>query len=377
MDDMHNLSSDVKNLSMQSFSTTGLKSHNYMYSHLWVIKDFESKLDMLKGEYFESVGFSINTNQGQSDWSLWLYPNGCKDANAGYISIYLSKMPTENSGDLKTTASFSILDEDGFTASFSILDEDGFKVHSSPEFVCIYFSDSIEQWGFHQFVSHTTLKEKGLLTGAALTILVEIAFDGEIRIFGGSGTIKQSTEAVMELSSDLKSMFMSAKHTDCEVVCGAKSFPCHKIILSARSSVFDAIFTHDMEEKKLNKVEIKDLDVEVVHDMLQFMYCGEFKKLRTKAADLLPAAEKYDLKKLKQLCVASLCATISVDNVLDLLVLSEVYQCPTLRSSALEFTSHHTKEIIDQDDWREKLGNHLTLFADMFESLARKGSESS
>ena len=92
-------------------------------------------------------------------------------------------------------------------------------------------------------------------------------------------------------------------------------------ILTSRSRVFSAMFEHDMEESKRNRVDVTDVDSDVMADMLRFIYTGKVglcslqklpenpflnyrhsfqaPNLETMAADLLAAADKYALDRLK------------------------------------------------------------------------------
>lgn len=60
----------------------------------------------------------------------------------------------------------------------------------------------------------------------------------------------------------------------------------------ARSEVFNAMFEHEMEERKLNRVDIHDVDHEVLREMLRFIYTGKAPNLEKMADDLLAAADK-------------------------------------------------------------------------------------
>ena len=53
------------------------------------------------------------------------------------------------------------------------------------------------------------------------------------------------------------------------IKCENTSVACHKIILGARSPVFNAMFNHNMTENQSKEVEIPDLDLETVKDMLK------------------------------------------------------------------------------------------------------------
>ena len=143
-------------------------------------------------------------------------------------------------------------------------------------------------------------------------------------------------------------MLRQSKFSDCVVACEGREFRCHKNILASRSTVFDAMFTHDMEENRNSKVDIVDLDGDTVHDMIVYIYSGKVTDMEDKATGLLSAAEKYDLKELKTMCETALCDTITQDNVLDLLVLADLHGACTLRSLALKFIVDNGKEIVSQ-----------------------------
>ena len=59
------------------------------------------------------------------------------------------------------------------------------------------------------------------------------------------------------------------------------------------------MFEHDMEEAKHGRVEVKDVDSEVMDQMLRFIYTGKAPDLERMAAELLAAADKYALDRLK------------------------------------------------------------------------------
>lgn len=52
------------------------------------------------------------------------------------------------------------------------------------------------------------------------------------------------------------------------------------------------MFEHEMEERKHNRVDITDVDHEVLREMLRFIYTGKASNLEKMADDLLAAADK-------------------------------------------------------------------------------------
>ncbi|GFU84709.1 hypothetical protein TNCV_2126501 [Trichonephila clavipes] len=85
----------------------------------------------------------------------------------------------------------------------------------------------------------------------------------------------------------------------------SETFHEHKNILSARSTVFHAMFTTDMKEKIQGCVDILDLEDDMVRRMLLFLYTGTLKDLHWESAlKLYSAADKYQIVALKEYALA-------------------------------------------------------------------------
>lgn len=63
--------------------------------------------------------------------------------------------------------------------------------------------------------------------------------------------------------------------------------------------MFAAMFEHEMEERKRNRVDITDVDHEVLREMLRFIYTGRAPNLDKMADDLLAAADKVHIYFIK------------------------------------------------------------------------------
>lgn len=63
------------------------------------------------------------------------------------------------------------------------------------------------------------------------------------------------------------------------------------------------MFAHEMEERKHNRVEIQDVDHEVLREMLRFIYTGKATNLEKMADDLLAAADKVCVHACVYVCV--------------------------------------------------------------------------
>lgn len=109
------------------------------------------------------------------------------------------------------------------------------------------------------------------------------------------------------------------------------------VTLTARSPVFSAMFEHEMEERKQNRVDITDVDHEVLREMLRFIYTGKAANLEKMADDLLAAADKYALERLKVMCEEALCTSLAIENAADILILADLHSADQLKAQAIDF----------------------------------------
>ena len=116
--------------------------------------------------------------------------------------------------------------------------------------------------------------------------------EGHVTISGQSvmGSLKVPD---CDLSTDLNELLENGNFSDFTLIVGDQRFPVHKSMLAARSPVFAAMFGHhEMEESKQGEATIKDLEPEVLKEMLKYIYTGKVTQLESMADELLAAADK-------------------------------------------------------------------------------------
>jgi speckle-type POZ protein len=115
-------------------------------------------------------------------------------------------------------------------------------------------------------------------------------------------------------------MFEDESLADFELECNdGKTLKCHKFILAARSPVFRTMLSVDMKESREGFVIVPDLSSIVMKEVLRFMYCSTVENLDEVAKDLIFAAEKYELNKLKEICFDKINEGLSKANVIQTL----------------------------------------------------------
>ena len=122
-------------------------------------------------------------------------------------------------------------------------------------------------------------------------------------------------------------------------------------------------------------MEIKDLDADVVWEMLSFIYSGRCPRgLCELGGDLLIAADKYSLADLKLHCERALINDLSIDNACSLLILSDVHSAPRLRDKAVEFILANSRQVTKTHGWSLMLEQHRALVTEIVQNFQKAPS---
>ena len=97
------------------------------------------------------------------------------------------------------------------------------------------------------------------------------------------------------------------------------------------------MFESQMVEGLSNKVNIEDVEPEVMNEVLRFIYTGKTLLIDKMSDLLLAAADKYSLDRLKALCEEALCNNLDVDNAADTLILADLHSAAQLKNQTIEF----------------------------------------
>merc|ERR1719402_1631011 len=133
-----------------------------------------------------------------------------------------------------------------------------------------------KDWGFKKFIRRDFLLDEvnGLLPDDKLTLFCEVSVVADSVNISGQSNSVQFKVPDCRLSDDLGNLFENAQFADVQLSCGGREFQCHKAFLAARSQVFQAMFEHDMEEKKNSRVEVKNGTPDVTDEMRMFNNTG-------------------------------------------------------------------------------------------------------
>jgi len=327
---------------------------SFKSSITWTIENFRNRQEKFDEEIKSSIISVTDSDNRVTKWRVLVYPKGCKNNldNLEYkecVSMFIVS-----------------LNESPVTASWEgwILDENTNIKHNKG-------STGVQQWkgwgangtchsiGVPSFIEHSELTDS-LLPKGNLTLVLKIIVFGQGKTLFGSknpdNNILQHTHQRHEkLSHDLGQVLVGKEFSDIEIKCNETVFPCHQLILAARSPVFKAMIQAEMKEKQTKKIVIKDSNPRTVAEMLNFMYTGDIllDKLEEIVSDLLGVADKYELNDLKEMCEEKLCSSLSVENSIACLVLGDLHHASKLKKMALELVAKNTRKIVDTNVYKD------------------------
>ncbi|MEJ1277815.1 hypothetical protein NN561_008733 [Cricetulus griseus] len=258
------------------------------FSYSWTISNFRFLLQEI-GDAIKSPTFSSGLFSDNDKWCLKILTNGIEEESKDYLSVHLMMLSSPKS---PAWARFR----------FWIISVDGEKINGK---ICPrFFKFTAKQhWGFKKFIHRDLLLglESWLFPDNELTIFCEVDLVVQDSLINcGKSTVPGIQVPRYTLEDELGQLWENSLFTDCCLVVAGQEFQAHKAILAARSPVFRAMFEHDMQEKRKNRVEIQDLEPQVFKTMMDFIYTGKAPDLHSMADAVLAAADKYCLERLKE-----------------------------------------------------------------------------
>ncbi|GIY47722.1 hypothetical protein CEXT_727651 [Caerostris extrusa] len=167
-----------------------------------------------------------------------------------------------------------------------------------------------------------------------------------------SSGLREELHDYQNILGDLSTLYDLQILCDVHLKTRTESFPTHKAILCARSYVFRAMFTSDMREKNSDCIKVEDLDDDIVHRFLAFLYTDSVKDLQWETAiKLYYAGDKYEIELLKAECSSFLKDNTSSFNVMELLLLADRHQDLGLKTFAEEYILRMDDYIFGSDQW--------------------------
>ncbi|CAB3408170.1 unnamed protein product [Caenorhabditis bovis] len=324
--DIVNINPDVNPVANPSFS--GVSSQTEIkvekVQHTWTVKNFSHCYQ----EYLENFVY-LQRGEEQLTWSIKIYPKGNGENNKDFVFLCLNRV-VHNTGKASKI---------GFKSQFKLRTAENkdieMRIHPNPS-----HSDYVS------YIKRDVLFPQ-ILPRDMIIVNVEIDVAVETITTTNEPIVFDTPDSGQTLAQDYQRLFNEDVLTDFTIRVGGREIRAHKAILAARSPVFGAMLTHtDTNEAKTSVLEINDMEYDVAHEMIYYIYCGKCQKdISDIATDLLIAADKYRLEELKTHCEKFLVENLTIENACTLLILGDLYMASRLRQRAVQSTAGVTSSV--------------------------------
>ncbi|GBN77974.1 hypothetical protein AVEN_129812-1 [Araneus ventricosus] len=198
---------------------------------------------------------------------------------------------------------------------------------------------------------------KGILSSEAEKVEIPILSEQNV-CTSSESNFSNIYDKKVSLSNDLidnvKSLYDEKFLCDVKLKTNTSVFPAHKVILSASSSVFKAMFSSSVIGKDSDSINIEGLSDDTINQMLLYIYTTRVEDLTwASASRLYVGAHKYAIISLKSICSTYLKENLSVDNACHTLLL--VRSClpdDSLKSAAQDYILKYGQSITNTNGWK-------------------------
>ncbi|XP_046887324.1 kelch-like protein 41b [Hypomesus transpacificus] len=163
------------------------------------------------------------------------------------------------------------------------------------------------------------------------------------------------------LQDGLKELLNENKFVDCTLKVGDRSFPCHKLIMSACSPYFrEVFFTEDGKEVEDTKeVVLEDVNPSILDMVIQYLYSAEIDLTDDNVQDIFAVANRFQIPSVFTVCVNYLQKKLSLSNCLAIFRLGLVLNCPRLAVAARDYIADRFESLADNEEFLQLAAHEL------------------
>lgn len=173
---------------------------------------------------------------------------------------------------------------------------------------------------------------------------------------------------VESLLADMAGVMEDKASSDLTIRCQDKETRVHKLILSARSPVFRAMLGSDMVERLQGVIHIEDACMEVVQQMVRYLYTAKVDHDFTRTKELLVLANKYQVLELVNYCSSRIFESLSEDNALEIGMFGEMHNSEVLINRCAKYICYDMTDSLG-DDWMSRMKESPRLMLQIIKNL--------
>ncbi|XP_071127888.1 kelch-like protein 5 isoform X2 [Mytilus edulis] len=138
---------------------------------------------------------------------------------------------------------------------------------------------------------------------------------------------------------------------DVVIIAGNKRIPAHRLVLSAASDYFAAMFTNDVREAKMEEIVMKDVDPESLAAIVNYSYTGKIGLQEDTVESLLSTACLLQLSEVVEACCSFLMKQLHPSNCIGIRQFAEIQGCTDLYKVANNYVMENFVQVIQNQEY--------------------------
>ncbi|XP_066287650.1 kelch-like protein 12 [Branchiostoma lanceolatum] len=139
-----------------------------------------------------------------------------------------------------------------------------------------------------------------------------------------------------------------------------RRFPCHRLVLSAASPYFRAMFTSDMAESRQKTVVLQGLDAGMFGEILSYIYSGTLHVSLDKVQPLYQAADLLQLDYVRDTCSSYMAMNVERSTCVELYKFADLFSLDIVQNRCLQWIARHFTEVASSEEFCSLSVNQLT-----------------
>ncbi|XP_071088582.1 kelch-like protein 5 isoform X3 [Haliotis cracherodii] len=144
-----------------------------------------------------------------------------------------------------------------------------------------------------------------------------------------------------------------SKNTLCDVtlIAGTKRIPAHRLVLSAASDYFAAMFTSDVREATMSEIKMKDVDPDAMVSLINYTYTGKIELKEETVESLLSTACLLQLSEVVEACCSFLMKQLHPSNCIGIRQFADAQGCTNLYKVANNYVMENFVEVMNNQEF--------------------------
>ncbi|XP_068181774.1 kelch-like protein 4 isoform X1 [Antennarius striatus] len=161
----------------------------------------------------------------------------------------------------------------------------------------------------------------------------------------------QATNHAEQTFRKMETYLQHKQLCDVLLIAGDHKIPAHRLVLSAVSDYFAAMFTNDVREAKQEEIKMEGVDPEALRSLVHFAYTGILELKEETIESLLAASCLLQLSQVIQVCCNFLKKQLHPSNCLGIRSFADAQGCVDLLNVAHNYTMEHFLEVIQNQEF--------------------------